>query len=113
LWNKSPKDTNGLVFGITDTVKTAFKSACEDAGIVDYRWHDGRHISTTRMVDTGRASAVIMKITGHTQHSTFARYVNPNVEAITGIADALATLNASKGMPVEQEEPETASTMVN
>ena len=45
--------------------------------------------------------------------STFARYVNPNVEAMTGIADALDKLNASEGTPVVQDESETASAMVN
>lgn len=94
LQDLSPDDMTGLVFGISSTIKTAFKSACSDAGIDDYHWHDGRHTAITRMVNTGQPSAVIMKISGHTQHATFARYVNPDTEAITSVAEALAYLNA-------------------
>jgi hypothetical protein len=35
-----------------------------------------------------------MKVSGHTQHGTFARYVNPNIEAITNVADALGALHS-------------------
>lgn len=94
LWQASPQDEDGLVFGITSTVKTSFKAACKEAGIEGYRWHDGRHTGITRMVQTKAASALIMKVSGHTQHATFARYVNPDTEAITGIANALAILNS-------------------
>ena len=93
LWELSPKDMSGLVFGIKSTIKTAFKAACDDAGIEGYHWHDARHTAITRMVNTGQPSAVIIKISGHTQHATFARYVNPDTEAITSVADALACLN--------------------
>lgn len=93
LWEASPKGRDALVFGITSTVKTAFKAALKDAGIEGYRWHDGRHTSITRMVNTKQPSAVIMKVSGHTQRATFARYVNPDNEAITNVADALARLN--------------------
>lgn len=78
------------VFGLSSTVKTAWKSLCEDAKIGDLRFHDLRHTAVTRMVKTGQPSALIMKVSGHTQHSTFARYVNPDTEAIVAIAEALA-----------------------
>jgi hypothetical protein len=39
----------------------------------------------------------IMKISGHTQHATFARYVNPDTGAVQRAADALAAFNASQG----------------
>jgi len=94
LWDASPKLDDGLVFGITSTIKTAWKSICEEAGIEGYRWHDSRHTAITRMVQTGQPTAVLMKVSGHTQHATFARYVNPDTEAITSVADALARLNA-------------------
>jgi hypothetical protein len=32
----------------------------------------------------------VMKVSGHTQMTTFARYVNPNTQAITRIADVLS-----------------------
>ncbi|MDT7806541.1 MAG: hypothetical protein QOJ70_354 [Acidobacteriota bacterium] len=48
----------------------------------------------------------VMKISGHTEHVTFARYVNPNAGAILRAADALAAYNAKA---VAQE----VSTVVN
>jgi hypothetical protein len=35
----------------------------------------------------------IMKISGHTQMNTFARYVNPNTQAVTRIADVLTAFH--------------------
>jgi integrase len=93
LREESPEVESSLVFGITSTVKNAFKSALKEAEIEGYRWHDGRHTAITRMVQTRYPSAVIMRVSGHSQSSTFQRYVNPDTEAITNIADALAKLN--------------------
>src|SRR5215813_12683594 len=69
LWSESAKDKDQLVFGITSTIKTAFKSALKEAGIEDFRFHDARHTAITRMVKTGAASAIVMRISGHTQHT--------------------------------------------
>jgi integrase len=104
LWQNSPKDQNALVFGIKSTIKTAFKSARAEAGIVDYHWHDGRHTAITRMVQTGQPSTLIMKVSGHTQYKTFARYVNPTTAAITGVADALCAFNSEKERQDGQSE---------
>lgn len=95
LWRKSPKDVSGLVFGITDTVKTGFASACRAADITGFRFHDARHTAITRMVAAGMPPAEIMKISGHTQMTTFARYVNPTADAARKGADLLAAFNAS------------------
>ncbi len=108
LWQASPQRRDGIVFGITSTIKTAWKSICEDAGISDYRWHDSRHTAITRMVQTGQPTAVLMKVSGHTQHATFARYVNPDTDAITSVADALARLNAQA-----EAETQPADEMIN
>lgn len=90
LWEMSPKDLNELVFGIKDTVKRSFTSACRDAGIEGFHFHDCRHTAITRMIQAGLSPMEIMKISGHTQMNTFARYVNPNTQAVTRIADALS-----------------------
>src|SRR5262249_16957896 len=52
LWGKSPKKADLLVFGIKSDIKRGFASACEDAGIEDLRFHDLRHVATTRLVET-------------------------------------------------------------
>lgn len=50
LWEDSPKDKNGLVFGITNTIKTAWKTACDKAHVKNFRLHDCRHTATSRMI---------------------------------------------------------------
>ncbi|HVG20963.1 MAG TPA: site-specific integrase [Blastocatellia bacterium] len=106
LWREGTTQLEDLVFGLTCTIKTAWKSLCEDAKLADIRLHDLRHTAITRMVQTKHPSAAIMKISGHTQFVTFSRYVNPDSEMVTNIADALAELNA-------KANSQSASEMVN
>lgn len=92
LWELSPKDKNLPVFGVTD-VKKSFSATCIDAGIEDLRFHDLRHTAITRMVNLGLPTLEIMKISGHTQYTTFARYVNPNTDSVRRIAEILSTFH--------------------
>lgn len=70
-------------------VKRSFSTALRLAGIEDFRPYDLRHVATTHMVETGMADARVMKITGHTQHKTFLRYVNDNLETARAAAELL------------------------
>jgi integrase len=90
LWEQSPKDSDGLVFGVKDNVTRSFTSACRDAKIEGFRFHDCRHTAITRMIQAGLSPMEVMKVSGHTQMNTFARYVNPNTQAVTRIADVLS-----------------------
>jgi integrase len=92
----APQDGNGLVFGITDTIKKSFTGACAAAQITGLRFHDLRHTAITRMVQAGITPMEVMKISGHTQMVTFARYVNPNHEAICRAADMLAQYHTAQ-----------------
>ena len=89
LWEVSSKDLSKTVFGLTDTIKTSFKSACEEAGITDFRFHDCRHTATTRMIASGSPHTEVMKITGHSQLKTFLRYLNITTEATNKVASRL------------------------
>jgi integrase len=90
LWEKSPGKADMLVFGIKADFKRAFAGACEDAEITDLRFHDLRHVATTRLVGTKALhTQEAMKITGHTQPTTFARYINPEDETARRGAEAL------------------------
>lgn len=93
LYERSTRDPNSLVFGITDTIKTAFASACKEAGIEGFRFHDCRHTAITRMIQSGMASSLIMKVSGHTQPITFSRYVNVNEQTARQAATALDRFN--------------------
>lgn len=86
LWNVSPQDKAQIVFGITDTIKTAWKTACRLAEIEDFRFHDCRHTATTRMISSGSPHTEVMKITGHSQIKTFLRYLNITSETANNVA---------------------------
>ncbi len=86
LWQESAREKDLLVFGISHTVKTAFKSACKEVGIKDFRFHDCRHTATTRMIASGSPHTEVMKITGHTQLKTFLRYLNITSETAAKVA---------------------------
>ncbi len=56
------------------SIKTAFKSACEKAGIENLRFHDLRHTCVTNLRKAGVERSVIMKLTGHKTLAMFSRY---------------------------------------
>jgi integrase len=104
LWAKSPKKADWLVFGIKSDIKRGFAAACEDAEIEDLRFHDLRHVATTRLVETKALhTQEAMKITGHTQQTTFARYINPADETARRAAEALDEWLAADVEPERSE----------
>jgi integrase len=102
LWETSPKENEFLVFGITNTIKTAFKSACKEAAIKDFRFHDCRHTATTRMIASGSPHTEVMKITGHTQLKTFLRYLNITPETASIVASRLNVYLVDKQMRINE-----------
>ncbi len=104
LRQTAPPDESCLVFGITDTVKKSFAAACRTAGVERFRFHDCRHTAITRMIQAGLAPMEVMKISGHTQMNTFARYINPNSASVRRAADVLAAFNAQAEVQVVSEE---------
>lgn len=70
LWEISPKSSDELVFGIKDNFKKSFASACSDADINEFRFHDLRHTAITRMIQAGLSPMEVMKVSGHTQMTT-------------------------------------------
>ena len=56
------------------------------------KWHDLRHCFTTRLVESGLPAQQVMKITGHTQMTTFLRYITANDDVARKGASALDDL---------------------
>jgi hypothetical protein len=50
------------------------------------------------MVNLGLPPMEIMKVLGHTQYTTFARYVNPTTQTVKHIADVLSAYNISENL---------------
>lgn len=86
LWEASPKDLELSVFGVGESIKTAWKTACKLANVADFRFHDCRHTATTRMITSGSPHTEVMKITGHSQIKTFLRYLNITSETANNVA---------------------------
>lgn len=68
------------VFGIVTHVQKSFRGACNDAEIYGVRFHDLRGTGITRMLRAGMPAAEVMKMSGHTTWSVFARYVRQDDE---------------------------------
>jgi integrase len=93
-------DPDGTVFGIDWDIKRSWKTALDLAGISGFRFHDLRHTAITWMLASGMREAKVMKISGHTQYSTFMRYVNMSAEIVR---EAAALMNARRSQ-VESRE---------
>lgn len=89
LWNESASNLDAVVFGVTNTIKTSFGAACEEAKLENFRFHDCRHTATTRMIASGSPHTEVMKVTGHTQLKTFLRYLNITPETTKRVANNL------------------------
>lgn len=97
LWNQSPKMLELHLFGLdkpNSTIKKSWKTVCDLAKLENFHFHDLRHTAITRLIETRTPSATIMKISGHTQMTTFQRYNNPNSESVKLAAMRLQELNS-------------------
>lgn len=100
----APPNYDGLVFGITSTIKNGFRSALKKAGIEGIRFHDLRHTCITRRVASGQPTAEVMAESGHTQYSTFKKYVNVSEGSVRKNAELLAAYNESQNVSTSESE---------
>ena len=78
LRNKSP---DHLVFPIHyEALKSAWRRACERAGIIDLRFHDLRHEATSRFFEKGLNVMEVAAITGHKDLRMLQRYTHLRAE---------------------------------
>jgi integrase len=89
LWQESRQDTNALVFGVSVTIKTAWRKICRDAGIRDFHFHDCRATAISRMIAAGMPPAEVMRVSGHTTLRAFYVYVRTDIDTAYRAASAL------------------------
>ena len=70
-------------------VRTAYKNACERAGIKNLRFHDLRHTFATRLVLSGVDLATVSKLLGHSTIQMTMRYSHPTPEALKNAVSKL------------------------
>ena len=63
-------------------IKKAFRAACDDAGIVDFHFHDLRHTFATRLGDAGHSSRTIAALLGHATTIMTDRYTHATDNAL-------------------------------
>src|SRR5262245_33185562 len=85
-----------LVFGSHVNINHAWRKACEAAQVTGVKFHDLRHSGITRMIAADINPALVMKISGHDDMKTFARYLNPEARTLRDVADKLHDLNVAE-----------------
>lgn len=80
-----------------NSFREAWNGARTKAKLTDVRWHDLRHTAITWMLEAGMNPAGVMKVSGHTQWTTFMRYVNTNEETAREAARLLDAHHEATG----------------
>ncbi|MGH9825804.1 MAG: tyrosine-type recombinase/integrase, partial [Blastocatellia bacterium] len=82
------------------TMKTAWHSACRQAGIRDLRFHDLRHTFGTRAADAGVPLNAIRDVMGHKSTAMTERYAHATDE---GKRKAVEALQPARGGKTEKD----------
>lgn len=94
LWQQSTQDPDSLVFGVSVTIKTAWKRICTEAGIDDFHFHDCRHTAISRMIRGGLQPIEVMRVSGHSTLACLYRYSNLDSDTVFRAAAALDAYHA-------------------
>jgi integrase len=80
ILSELPRGQGGKVFPTTSSaVKQAFSRACARAQIIDFHFHDLRHVATSRLAVKLQLNE-LMKVTGHKDTRMLSRYYHPRAE---------------------------------
>jgi integrase len=85
-------------------LKHGFRSACDEAGIQDFRFHDLRHTTGTRLADAGTDAFAIAEVLGHRDLQTTKRYTHATELRKRRAVEALASYNEDGQKCVKNNE---------
>ena len=77
-------------------IRKSFKTACSQAGIRDFRWHDLRHTFASWAVQSGTDLYPLSRILGHSTLQMSARYGHLATEQLHKAVQAVATKHGYK-----------------
>ena len=82
------------------SIKTSFKSALDDAGILDFKFHDLRHTFASHFIMRGGSIKALKEILGHKDVSMTMRYAHLSQEHKKKEVNLLNGLTSSKNLHV-------------
>jgi integrase len=96
LYEQSPRDPDGLVFGIENNVSKSFTAVRRVASLPELRFHDLRHTAATRLVQGHLPIAEVARILGHTTLQMSYRYTNADSRTLQRAAAILDEFHAQE-----------------
>lgn len=89
-------------------IKTAFRSACRDAKIKDFRFHDLRRTGATRLGEAGADAFYITAVLGHADVNTSQVYTIATNEGLRRAMESLTRTPKATDtkVPTESEQPQ-------
>lgn len=72
-----------------------WRKACADAGVSDFRFHDLRHTTGTRVVRTSGNLKAASKLLGHTDIRTTARYAHVQMDDLRNVMTETESRNST------------------
>ena len=88
------------------SIRGGWQTACDRAGIQDFRFHDLRHTAATWMVAAGIDLVTVKEILGHANIKTTMRYAHPTPENKRKAVNALAAILGEKMDIIRSQEEE-------
>jgi integrase len=85
-------------------LKTGFRAACKEAGIQDFRFHDLRHTTGTKLADAGTDAFAIAEVLGHRNLQTTKRYTHATELKKRRAVEALASYSEDGQKMVKNNE---------
>ena len=82
---------NSKVGDRVKNIRKSFKSACNRAGIENFRIHDLRHTFASHAVNNGFSLPIIAKILGHKDLKTTQRYAHLNQDPVNKASDDVSS----------------------
>ena len=84
------------IFGEAIDFKTAYASACEEAGIEGLRFNDLRHGYATKLMMAGVPQHLAMKMAGHSNPEIHGIYTNVDAQIAAQVREALDRFHAQR-----------------
>lgn len=90
-------------------VKRAFRAACDDAGIVNFHFHDLRHTFATRLGDAGHSSRTIAALLGHANTVMTDRYTHATDSALKAAVECAQIGTVTRASQTAKQPPKLAA----